>query len=167
MNPHGLRLGIRAAVVRLVQSLWLRLREKGIRFLTVAVVANGAGLSCSYFLYKRLTPALSILVVSIISGVIHVFLTYSSHYYITFKKPGNFLQGLWKVYVTAWIGMLMTSVLGQFLMGTLGLPFFVAQGVIFCVGAAYAVVVNFLFVFRAPMTPPVPMAPTEPSRSAP
>lgn len=148
MNFNGWIETTRAVVVGLAQSLWLRLKEKGLRFLCVALVANGTGLSCSYLLYKKLTPALSILVVSILSGIIHVFITYSSHYCITFKKPGHFLRGLWKVYITAWLGMLITSILGQFLLGTLKLPFFAAQGIILCMGAAYAVVINFLVIFR-------------------
>jgi hypothetical protein len=153
--------------VRLAQSLWLRLREKGIRFLCVAIVANGAGLSCGYLLYKKLTPLLGILVVSIIGGIIHVFITYSSHYCITFRKPGNFLQGLWKIYITSWVGMLISSVLGQFLLGTLKLPFFIAQGIIFCVGAVYAVIINFLVVFREKPSVSAPETESNPSRSMP
>lgn len=153
MNTRRFSTRIYGLLKSLTQTLWRRLMEKGIRFLCVAVGANAFGLSCSYVLYKRLTPALSIALVSIISGILHTLITYSSHYFLTFGRPGNYFKGLWKVYLSAWLGMLIASFLGQFLMGTLRLPFFVAQALIFGVGAAYSIVVNFLFIFRNPSPP--------------
>lgn len=132
----------------LLEQFWTRLKEKGVRFLCVALVANSTGIGCGYVLFKSLTPTLPIAVVSVLGGILHALITYSAHYYFTFKQPGDYLKGLWKVYLTAWLGMLITSVLNQFLMGTLQMHYFLAQAVLFSFGAAYSLAVNFLFIFR-------------------
>lgn len=150
VNQMSLNSQGQGFVHNICRQFWLSLKEKGPRFFCVAVVANLTGIAVGFILFKSLTPLLSIALVSAIGGVLHVFITYSSHYYFTFRKPGNYLKGLWKVYVTAWFGMLVSSFLNQFLIGTLKMPYFVAAAMIFCFGASYSVVVNFLFVFRRP-----------------
>jgi len=139
---------IQPTVRNLFEQFWTRLKEKGVRFFWVALVANSAGIACGYVLFKSLTSALPIALASVIGGILHVLITYSSHYYFTFKKSGDYLQGLWKVYLTAWLGMLISSVLNQFLMGTLQMHYFLAQAVLFSFGASYSLAVNFLFIFR-------------------
>ncbi|MEI7774948.1 MAG: hypothetical protein WCK17_09240, partial [Verrucomicrobiota bacterium] len=64
MKASGFTTRLHGVLKGLAQTFWARLMEKGIRFLCVAVVANAAGLSCSDVLYKRLTPVLSIALVS-------------------------------------------------------------------------------------------------------
>jgi hypothetical protein len=124
------------------------LREKGPRFLCVAITSNLAGMGLGYLFFKHLTSLLSISIVSVASGILHVLITYSSHYFFTFRRPGRYFQGLWKVYVTAWMGMLIASLMNQFFIGSLQMPYFLAQCLIFCFGASYSLLVNFLFVFR-------------------
>ena len=133
---------------QLTQDFWFSLMEKGPRFLCVAIIANLSGMVLGYILFKHFAPLLSITLVSVISGILYVLITYSSHYVFTFRRPGNYLKGLWKVYLTAWVGMLISSLLNQFLIGSLQMPYFLAQGLIFCFGATYSLLVNFLFVFR-------------------
>ena len=141
-------LHVQPALRRLFQDFWMRLKERGSRFFLVAAIANSAGIACGYVLFKSLTPALPIALVSVLVGILHVLITYSAHYYFTFKRSGEYLKGLWKVYLTAWFGMLISSILNYFLMGTLQMPYLLAQAVLFCFGAAYSLTVNFLFIFR-------------------
>lgn len=141
-------LRIQAPMRSLFEQFWTRLKEKGLRFFCVAVLANSAGIACGYGLFKSLAPIWPIALISVLGGILHVLITYSAHYHFTFKKSGDYLRGLWKVYLTAWLGMLLSSVINQFLMGTLQMSFFLAQAVLFCFGAAYSLTVNFLFIFR-------------------
>ena len=122
--------------------------EKGPRFLCVAITSNLAGMWFGYIMFKHLASLFSISLVSAVSGILHVLITYSSHYFFTFRRPGNYFGGLWKVYFTAWFGMLIASLLNQFLIGSLQMPYLLAQCLIFCFGASYSLFVNFLFVFR-------------------
>ncbi len=133
---------------QLSQDFLQRFLEKGPRFLCVAAVANLSGIGLGYFFFKHFAPRFGISLVSVVGGIVHVLITYSSHYCFTFRRPGNYLRGLWKVYVSSWLGMLIASLLNQFLIGSLQMPYFLAQALIFCFGASYSVVVNFLFVFR-------------------
>jgi hypothetical protein len=137
---------------QLSRDFWSSLIEKGPRFLCVAIIANLAGMGLGYLLFKRFAPVVSITLISVVSGVLHVLITYSSHYVFTFRRPGNYFKGLWKIYITAWVGMLISSLLNQLLIGSLQMPYFLAQGFIFCFGASYSLIVNFLFVFRRPST---------------
>lgn len=124
------------------------LMEKGPRFLCVAFISNFTGMGFGYAIFRYLTPLFSISLASVFSGILHVLITYSSHYFFTFRRPGNYFKGLWKVYLTAWMGMLIASLLNQFFIGSLQMPYFAAQCLIFCFGASYSILVNFLFVFR-------------------
>lgn len=145
----------------LSRLFWSRVRERGKKFLCVGVVSNLAGMVFSFILYKSLVPRLSIALVSMIGAVFHVLITYSSHYFITFGIPGGFFIGLCRVYPTAWVGMLVASLLGQFLIGTLRFNYFPAQFLIFCFCATYSILVSFLFIYRQKSSgAPLPSEPT-------
>jgi hypothetical protein len=162
MSASYLWLGrLQNSLTDLSRLLWSRVKERGKKFLCVAVISNLAGMAFSFVLYKSLVPNLSIALVSMIGAVFHVLITYSSHYFITFGIPGGFFMGLCRVYPTAWVGMLVASLLGQFLIGTLGFNYIPAQVLIFCFCATYSILVSFLFIYRQKSSDaPMPSEPT-------
>lgn len=152
---------LKNSFIELARLFYRRIRERGQKFLCVGILANLAGVFFSFLLYKGLVPRLSVALVSMIGGVFHVLITYSSHYFITFGIPGGFFLGLFRVYPTAWVGMLCASLLGQLLIGTLKFNYFPAQFLIFCFCATYSILVSFLFIYRQKSAvAPLPSEPT-------
>ena len=141
-------LKILASVEKFLYSFARELKTRGVRFIVVALIANPFGLGCSYLFYKAFSSTIGIAPVSIISGIFHCFLTYSSHYWFTFGKPGNYLGGLLKVYAGAWFGMVVSSGISQYLIGTLKVHFFWTQLIILGFGATYSICINFLIMSR-------------------
>jgi hypothetical protein len=140
--------GISHTLRKFASDFWARLKKRGPKFLVVALLANPIGMGCGYGIYKHFSGSIGIAATSLISGILHAALTYSSHYFFTFGRPGSYLPGLAKMYAGAWVGMLITSAISQILLGTLQIPFFWVQFIMLVFGASYSVCVNFLFVYR-------------------
>lgn len=139
---------ITRSIRRLMGGFWDRLKQKGPRFLIVAAIVNPIGMGLSYELYKHFSAVVGIAAISLFSGVMHAAFTYSSHYFFTFGRPGNYLGGLAKMYAGTWLGMLIASGISQILLGTLQMPFFLVQLLMLFFGASYSICVNFLFIYR-------------------
>jgi hypothetical protein len=99
-----------------------RLKDKGHKFLAVALISNFLGMGLSYGLYKNFSDSFGIATTSFISGILHSAITY--------------------------LYMLAGSGISQVLLGNLHLPFFLVQFLMFGIGATYSICLNFLFVYR-------------------
>jgi len=133
---------------KLARDFLASFKKRGPKFLVVAFIVNPIGMGCGYELYKHFSGSIGIAATSLISGILHAALTYSSHYFFTFGRPGSYFPGLAKMYAGAWIGMLIASAISQVLLGTLQIPFFWVQLLMLIFGASYSICVNFLFVYR-------------------
>lgn len=131
------------------QSLQLLL-SKGPRFLLVSIFGNLLGYILGVGVYSITQAFTGVFIASVLGGLIHNTITYSSHYLFTFPSVISFLQGWIKSLGCSALAILLLSAAGTLVIHQTPLPFWLVQLFFLGMGVFYSIVTNFFFIFRRP-----------------
>jgi putative flippase GtrA len=135
---------------QLTSSIMLRIvSDRRFRYLAVggwnALFSYGATL----VIYSLLSPYAHIIVIATISNIAAITMSFSTNKLFVFRSKGDWLKEYLRSYVV-YGGNILVGILGLWLLADiLGVPVWVAQGLLVAIGVAVAYIGHQKFTFRS------------------
>jgi hypothetical protein len=136
-----------AEISKLIKKAIRRIYARGPRYLSVGIASNGISFFWGLTLYHYLNTLIGVALVTVISCVSHITLTFSAQYFLTFNEREGYLRGLSRAFIASISTIIILSAVNSFLMWLNFAPYWIIQSIMTIGGQAYSLIINALWVF--------------------